>query len=125
MALLWVWVPEGIKPVGIGEEVAHKDLLEYAGLGGGSELECCVRHFSSKASAPTSKSTIFSNASLIGGDSGGPVFNGNKEVVGIVSGGWFWFGELKDANDNKIRITWPARACNVGPIKRLLRKIKK
>lgn len=125
VALLWVWVPKGIKPAEIGEEVVYKDLLEYAGLGGGSELECCVRHFSAKASSPTSESMIFSDSPLIAGDSGGPIFNEKNRVVGIISGGWFWFGQLKDVDCNEVKITWPARACNVGPIKKLMRRIKK
>ncbi len=125
VALLWVWVPNDIpaaklasKPIEMGDE------LEFAGLGGGSDLKCCVRHFSAVASSPSSLEKIFADVPLLPGDSGGPVFNENFEVVGIISGGWFWWDSgIKTETGFDIRTTWPARASNVGPIQTLVAKL--
>ena len=123
LALLWVWVPKDIRPVAIanaGTVVGQS--LEFCGLGGNSSLSQ-MRHFSSIAESPTSTNQIFASAPLLPGDSGGPVFNVNGEVVGIISGGWFWFdGGVKTQKGKSINVTWPARACHLDPIAELLQK---
>lgn len=126
VAILWVWVPDDIKPAKLATEpVAHGDKLELAGLGGGTNLACCIRAFEAQASPPSTIQKIFADVPLLPGDSGGPVFNANHEVVGIISGGWFWWDSgLKTSSGNYIRTTWPARASNVGPIQALMQKIK-
>lgn len=127
VALLWVWVPEGIPAAKLANDpIKYGNPLEFAGLGGGSDLRSCIRHFSSVASPPSTVEKIFADVPLLPGDSGGPVFNENHEVVGIISGGWFWWdgGVVKTETNSKIPATWPARACNVGPIKELMGKIE-
>jgi len=106
------------------DPIQSGDKLEFAGLGGGSKLDCCIRHFSAVASSPSSLEKIFADVPLLPGDSGGPVFNEKHEVVGIISGGWFWWNSgLMDKDGNaSIRTTWPARASNVGPLKTLMAK---
>ncbi len=122
VALLWVWVPEDISEAKLATKpIQRGDQLEFAGLGGGSDLECCIRHFSAVASPPSSMEKIFADVPLLPGDSGGPVFNEDHEVVGIISGGWFWWDSgVKTQTGSDIRTTWPARASNVGPIKTLV-----
>jgi S1-C subfamily serine protease len=122
IALLWVWVPAGATPAPIAtDEVTAGDRLEFAGLGGDSKLNCCLRHFAAIASGPTNGSLIYADVALLPGDSGGPVFNSKREVVGIISGGWFWWdGGVKNSNGNHISVTWPARASNVQPLQSLL-----
>ncbi len=122
VALLWVWVPDGItcSPVA-SDPIESGDRLEFAGLGGGSQLKCCIRHFAAVASSPSSLEKIFADVPLLPGDSGGPVFNEKREVVGIISGGWFWFNSgITTPSGSLIRTTWPARASNVGPLKTLI-----
>ena len=125
VALVWAWVPEGISPAKMANSsVTPGHSLEFAGLGGGSDLRGCIRHFSAVASSPSSLEKIFADVPLLPGDSGGPVFNENHEVVGIISGGWFWFDSgVKTETNSKIPTTWPARACNVGPIQEMIGKI--
>ena len=125
VAVLWVWVPRSIEPARVASRtLTDGKKIEFAGLGGGSKLRCCIRHFSAKASHPTNSNRIFADVALLPGDSGGPVFNENREVVGIISGGWFWWdGEIKTDRGNPIKATWPARACNVDPIQKLLSEI--
>lgn len=127
VALLWVWVPAEIPAVPLASDpIEYGQTLEFAGLGGGSDIKCCIRHFAAVASPPSSIEKIFADVPLLPGDSGGPVFNERQEVVGIISGGWFWWdgGVIKTETNSKIPTTWPARACNIGPIKNLIGKIK-
>ena len=122
VALLWVWVPDGIEAAKLATKpIERGNQLEFAGLGGGSDLKCCIRHFSAVASSPSTLEKIFADVPLLPGDSGGPVFNEDHEVVGIISGGWFWWDSgIKTDSGFDIRTTWPARASNVGPIQTLV-----
>lgn len=126
VALLWVWVPGDIPAAKLASNpIEMGDKLEFAGLGGGSDLECCIRHFSAVASSPSSLEKIFADVPLLPGDSGGPVFNEDHEVVGIISGGWFWWDSgIKTETGFDIRTTWPARASNIGPIQILVAKLQ-
>ncbi|MFK7769802.1 MAG: serine protease [Mariniblastus sp.] len=126
IAVLWVWVPAEIKPTVLATKpIQRGDKLELAGLGGGTDLACCVRAFEAFASPPSNENKIFADVPLLPGDSGGPVFNEDHEVVGIISGGWFWWDSgLKTPAGGYIRTTWPARASNVGPIQTMMSKIK-
>ena len=122
VALLWVWVPDGIPSSTMATDpIESGDELEFAGLGGGSKLNGCIRHFSATASTPSSLEKIFADVPLLPGDSGGPVFNQQQQVVGIISGGWFWFNSgIKTPTGSSVRTTWPARASNVGPLQTLI-----
>lgn len=124
VALLWVWTPNNIKPAKLAQEsIKHGDQLEYVGLGGGTKLPLS-RHFKTHASAPSTIEKIFADTPLLPGDSGGPLFNAKNEVVGIISGGWFWWDSgLKTESGGYIRTTWPARASNLGPLQSMLTKI--
>ena len=121
VALLWVWVPHGVEAAELAVDEAEKDTaLEFSGLGGGSSLSS-LRHFSSVSESPTNANQIFASTPLLPGDSGGPVFNSTGQVIGIISGGWFWFdGGVKSQRGNNISLTWPARACNLDPLSELL-----
>lgn len=125
LAIVWVWVPEEIEPAKIASSrIEGGDGLEFAGLGGGSELSCCLRHFSATASLPSSTQKIFADVPLLPGDSGGPVFNEQNEVVGVISGGWFWWdGGVRNRQGASVSATWPARASNLGPIRTLMAEV--
>ena len=125
VALLWVWVPKGIEPAELATaSVKRGDKLELVGLGGGTKLADCVRCFRAEASPPSTIEKIFADVPLLPGDSGGPVFNDKHQVVGIISGGWFWWDSgLKTESGAYIRTTWPARASNVGPLQSMLTKL--
>ncbi|MEZ6093247.1 MAG: serine protease [Pirellulaceae bacterium] len=131
VALVYIWVPKGVCAAKLATLPVEKgDDLEFVGLGGSSELSCCLRHFSAKASMPSSEQKIFSDVPLLPGDSGGPVFNQKNEVVGIISGGWFWWDggvtikQQDSETGSPINATWPARAANVGPIQRMIGNVE-
>lgn len=125
VALLWVWVPKGVEPAELAAaSIERGDQLELVGLGGGTKLADCVRSFKAEASPPSTIEKIFADVPLLPGDSGGPVFNSEHQVVGIISGGWFWWDSgLKTESGAYIRTTWPARASNVGPLQAMLTKL--
>ncbi|MCH2183332.1 MAG: serine protease [Mariniblastus sp.] len=125
IAIIWVWVPRGVPAAKIANRsIKGGDELEFCGLGGGSDVCSSVRHFAGTASSPSTLDRIFADVPLLPGDSGGPVFNAKQEVVGIISGGWFWYdGGITTSSGAAIRTTWPARASNVHPIRTLMGKI--
>lgn len=118
-----VWIPNGILPAKLATNGAIAgDKLEFAGLGG--ELRISeLRHFGGTASLTTNRKLVYADVALLAGDSGGPVFNDRREVVGIISGGWQWFDKgLRNKRGHPLPITWPARACNTAEIRRILQK---
>jgi hypothetical protein len=124
VAILWTWIPADIPAAKLAKHsVQENEVLEFSGLGGGSKLDCCVRHFESVSAEPTNEQQIFSNVSLLPGDSGGPIFNERQELVGVISGGWFWFYKgVTDEFGTPIKSTWPARAANASIIYQLVQK---
>ena len=122
IAILRVWVPREIREARLASiSIQRGDQLELVGLGGGTNLTHCVRAFRSSASPPSSIDKIFADVPLLPGDSGGPIFNAKQEVVGIISGGWFWWDSgVKSPDGAMMRTTWPARASNVAPIRQML-----
>lgn len=126
VALLKTWAPKGIVAARMAtESVEYKMDLEFAGLGGAADLKKSMRHFSGKATQPTNGNFIYADETLLPGDSGGPVFNQNKNLVGIISGGWFWWDAgMKSSEGVPILSTWPARASNLDAIQKLLDEIE-
>lgn len=122
LALIWVWIPSSIPSASLATvPIEPKAQLEFVGLGGGVSLDCCLRHFTAHAAISSNPNTIFADVALLPGDSGGGVFNQQNQLVGIISGGWFWF----QTSSNSIAVqtaTWPGRACNLEPIQKLLSK---
>ena len=121
IALLWVWVPRGVEAAPLAPTaVAVGETLEFSGLGGNSRLDA-LRHFKSESESPTNDDMIYASVALLSGDSGGPIFNARRQVVGIISGGWFWYeAGVKSHDGVNLSVTWPARACNVTPLAELL-----
>lgn len=123
IALIWAWVPEEVIVQKIAARpAAYNDALMFIGLGGGIKItdENEIRRISGKASVPTHPDRLYSDTVLIPGDSGGPVLNDDKKLVGVISGGWFWYR----TEENKQKRTWPARATNTKPIIALLEALE-
>ena len=109
IALLKSWAPKKVVAVKPAVEVPkYKTFLEFAGLGGDRSLKE-IRHFSSRATQPTNGKFIYADETLLPGDSGGPVFNRRHQLVGIISGGWFWWDAgIKTGDGIPLLSTWPA-----------------
>ena len=125
IALIETWAPKTtVAAKRATRPATDKTFLEFAGLGGGADLNDSLRHFSSRATQPTNENIIYADATLLPGDSGGPIFNNRGELVGIISGGWFWWdGGATSAKGHPILSTWPARASNVDAIKGVMARI--
>lgn len=124
IALIETWAPPETVVVKMATRPAtNETYLEFAGLGGGADLKT-LRHFSGRATQPTNDNIVYADATLLPGDSGGPVFNGSGELVGIISGGWFWWdGGATNASGTPILSTWPARASNVNAVSAVMSRI--
>lgn len=124
IALLKTWAPKGVKAAFMADAaVEHKMYLEFAGLGGSADLDESMRHFEGRATQPTNQKFIYADETLLPGDSGGPVFNKQKQLVGIISGGWFWWDAgIKSTEGVPVLSTWPARASNLESIRDLMRE---
>ena len=130
-AIIKGWAYSGATVAKVAQKDAvPEDYVEYAGFGGNGDLDnkSKLRHFHCVSSAPTCQNCVFSNAPLVPGDSGGGVFNKNHELLGVISGGWFWFeSDIKKFNDPQnptIKITWPARCNNTFRTLELIGQIK-
>ncbi|MEM7312532.1 MAG: serine protease [Planctomycetota bacterium] len=128
VAIVWAWIPKGIRPVRLTNRSARSgDRLEFVGLGGKTSIADGLRHFHAQASAPTNDKLVYADQALLPGDSGGPVFDANHRLTGIISGGWFWWSHdrMKTTYNEPLRATWPARASNILPLARLIASLPK
>ena len=125
VAVISLLVPQDVKPAAVGKQAVHVgDTLEFSGLGGAEQMKECMRHFAATASVSTNESEIFADVLLLPGDSGGPIFNSEREVVGVISGGWFWMDRgVVSRSGVPVTVTWPARGCNAPKIRGLLRRV--
>ena len=126
VALVWVWVPKDVHAAKLApKKILRGEPVEFVGLGGRSDFEQGLRHFVGIAAAPTCNRKIYADETLLPGDSGGPIFNGKREVVGIISGGWFWWGDdaIKTDSGSQFRATWPARGSNIIPLAALIAEL--
>ena len=99
-------------------------MLEFCGYGGNASLDQ-LRHFKAMSESPTNNKQIFASVPLLSGDSGGPVFNAKYQVVGVISGGWFWFDGETSKNGARQILTWPARSSNLKPIVSLVNDLSR
>ncbi len=124
VALIYAWIPDEITPAPIAANCSEvSDLVEFAGFGGSSKV---LRSFTAPVLSVSTRDKIYADAFLIVGDSGCPVFNESKEVVGVASGGWFWDVERRVISSEGISLptTWPARATNSEALRNGLPKAK-
>ena len=111
VATVLVWVPPNTHPIKIAElDASPGDRVRFFGKNN--------RTSRSTAAAPTGDK-IYSDLWLVPGDSGGAVLNASNELVGVTSGGWFWFEQTVEKTEKR---TWPARACNASLIRKLLER---
>lgn len=112
-------VPVSIKPAKIASALPAGEELEICGLGGNTPVTSCIRHFkANRIRFLTDDNILCADAPLIPGDSGGPIFNKNHEIVGVVSGGSKWYDRnVFSVNKRKLPVTWPTRSsCTVPEI---------
>ncbi len=123
-AIIKCWVPENVPAAKLAQEHAKpNDYLEFVGLGGRSPVEK-PRRFHGHASIVSDGDELFSHDVLfVPGDSGGSVFNKDGELVGVISGGWFWWDGVESPSYGPIQTTWPAKSCGLDPMKSMYEKL--
>ncbi len=126
IAVVWCWVPKDVPAAKLASKRAQPgDAVEFVGLGGKLTLDQGMRHFHGTASAPTEPELIYADQTLLPGDSGGPIFNRHGRLLGVISGGWFWWSHERIEADSEypLRATWPARGSNLIPLARLIARL--
>ena len=99
--------------------VTEADELVAVGLGGSkSKIEDkeSIRRFKIIASEMTGRNWIRSDECLVPGDSGGPIFNKDGELVGLCSRGFEVFRQFGED-----RVVWPAIFCGPESVREAMR----
>lgn len=119
VAIIETWTPNSVKPVEMAETITEGDeIFIYSPRGVRRTKVSVVR-----------EGEIYADAFSVSGESGSPVLNNQKQVVGVISGGSMWLSEKKfkvrksvkpkDSEEERTA-TWPTRMGNVFSIKKLL-----
>jgi S1-C subfamily serine protease len=120
VAVLEGWTPNSIPPIPLAEKVQEdEEIFVYSPRG--------VRR--TKVSA-MDENEIYADTFFVSGESGSPILNNKKEVVGVVSGGNHWFKDKKfeirtdvrPESPKELRIgTWPARMGHIFSIRKIVK----
>lgn len=120
VAIIEGWIPNSIKPVTLAEKVEEgEEIFIYSPRGITRTKVSLLR-----------KGEIYADTFVVQGDSGAPVLNNKKEVVGVVSGGSFWVDGRKlkiretvlpNAKQEERVVTWPTRMGNIFSIRKIFK----
>ncbi len=120
VAIIEAWTPNTVKPVEVGTTIAEGDAVYI----------CSPRGITKTKISVLVDGEIYADTFVVSGDSGSPVFNESKQVVGVVSGGSFWIENRKlkiretvvqtSPQDERI-VTWPTRMGNIFSIRKILK----
>lgn len=117
VAILWVCVDPNVQPSQLAQRApGFREKLEFVGYGGGKAE---LRHFLGTMAQPGDEEMVYSDVILLQGDSGGAIFNSDHQVVGLISGGWFWWSG-RNGEEDSASMTWPACGPGIKPIRRLM-----
>lgn len=118
VAILEGWTPNSVDPIPLASEVKEEEeIFVYSPRG--------VRR--SKV-AIMNDTTVYADIMFVSGESGSPVLNNKKEVIGVVSGGHAWFENKKleirlDVRQNspkeKRTATWPGLIGRLDNIRKM------
>jgi S1-C subfamily serine protease len=118
-ALISVPIPKNsvLQPVKIADDSPKSgDRLECLGYGGSSKL---LRTFYSVSGPMTNRQRTIVYQSFAPGDSGGPVFNDDKELVGLMSRAaidWWYPDPPIVYRDREVKLAWPGLLVGLRPI---------
>lgn len=120
VAIVHSWVPNKVKPIEIAETVKEgEDVFIYSPRGITKTKISIIR-----------KGEAYADTFVVSGDSGAPVLNVDKKIVGVISGGSFWLEDRKlkirqsilaDAKEDERIVTWPTRMANVFSIRKIFK----
>jgi hypothetical protein len=139
IAILSAYVPKDLKPYKIAKRgLRPQEKLTIMGLGGDRDPKNLfenIRCFDDIAAPACNKNWVLSDCVVIPGDSGGPIFNEDMEIVGVVMCGWERFIDFYELYEDDPKqqtifgeadypMVWPTRGPSVYHINRLLESIK-
>lgn len=96
LAIIHVYVPASVDPVKIAEPSESVTLINR------------LRERREISRSIVQNHSAYFDGTAEPGDSGSGVFNDSGQLVGIVSGGWFWLEGTKQ--------TWPIRTARLEPV---------
>lgn len=120
VAIIQSWVPNKVEPIEIAETVKEgEEVFIYSPRGITRTKISLIR-----------KGEAYADTFVVSGDSGAPVLNSNKKIIGVISGGSFWLEDRKlkirqsvlaNAKEDERIATWPTRMANVFSIRKIFK----
>jgi hypothetical protein len=114
VALLRMVVPAAIRPIPIARGVAQRTAAKLHGLKSGVTDAVVLRQ---------NRGQVYLDGLVSPGDSGGAVIV-DGELVGVISGGWFWMEPEANGPNAKTPRTWPVRSAGPRPMLRMLDSVR-
>ena len=105
LAAIRVYIPEGIEPISIVEDIVGEGFV-YDLDWNKKDIRLLL----------TQKNHTFYQFEPRPGESGGPIFSNDNKLIGVVSGGWFFLEK-----DEKPHRTWPLRSGRLSEIRNLFK----
>lgn len=120
IAIVHSWIPNKIQPVEIAESLQEgEEVFIYSPRGITKTKISIIR-----------KGEAYADTFVVSGDSGAPVLNIDKKIIGVISGGSFWIEDRKlkirqnilaNAKEDERIVTWPTRMGNVFSIRKIFK----
>lgn len=114
MAIVRTWVPTDHPVCNLSEDPDGELCMVGYPFG---KLKQAKGNFLRLFVAPET-STLYSDIPCNPGYSGGGLFKG-KDLVGVVSGGWFWYNT--EVGGKTELTTWPLKTCSMAPVIKYLK----
>lgn len=120
VAILEGWTPNSITPIPLANEVKEEEEIFVYSPRGVRRTKVAIMN----------DTTVYADIMFVSGESGSPVLNNKKEVIGVVSGGHAWFENKKleirlDVRQNSAKekrtATWPGLIGRLDNIRKMVK----
>lgn len=120
VAILEGWTPNSVTPIPLANEVKEEEEIFVYSPRGVRRTKVAIMN----------DTTVYADIMFVSGESGSPVLNNKKEVIGVVSGGHAWFENKKleirlDVRQNSAKekrtATWPGLIGRLDNIRKMVK----
>lgn len=120
VAILEGWTPNSITPIPLANEVKEEEEIFVYSPRGVRRTKVAIMN----------DTTVYADIMFVSGESGSPVLNNKKEVIGVVSGGHAWFENKQleirlDVRQNSAKekrtATWPGLIGRLDNIRKMVK----
>lgn len=120
VAILEGWTPNSITPIPLANEIKEEEEIFVYSPRGVRRTRVAIMN----------DTTVYADIMFVSGESGSPVLNNKKEVIGVVSGGHAWFENKKleirlDVRQNSAKekrtATWPGLIGRLDNIRKMVK----